>query len=311
MSSLGSVDQLIASYFNEGPTDLGADRRAAIVAAAEQISQRRGFVGGWDARSMRLLRVAVAVVLIAVTSALLIPRLDDVVGVFRPEPTSLYWTQESYTAPYPAPFRSEPLFGRSVVTATIGNAGSPDFPRDPTWVVRDAIGDASPINVDAVDITKVEYKDFGCWTSRSICVKFDVSRPPSRPLVDPRTEWIAYGIVLDNDLDGRPDVRVGLDNRPGGSIRSWRTHLATGSTSYILSELSGTADHPMHMEVEYPTAMTAERTYHGYFYLSWGLSGPEGHFYVWAAVIRDGEIVAMDFAPDAGWIDGRDEDPNP
>jgi hypothetical protein len=29
---------------------------------------------------------------------------------------------------------------------------------------------------------------------------------------------------------------------------------------------------------------------------------PVFHFYVWASVIVDGQIVATDYAPDAGWI---------
>lgn len=29
------------------------------------------------------------------------------------------------------------------------------------------------------------------------------------------------------------------------------------------------------------------------------------HFYVWASVIVDGQIVATDYAPDAGWIEMR------
>ena len=29
-------------------------------------------------------------------------------------------------------------------------------------------------------------------------------------------------------------------------------------------------------------------------------------FYVWASVIQDGQMVATDYAPDAGWIVPRD-----
>ena len=34
------------------------------------------------------------------------------------------------------------------------------------------------------------------------------------PLVDPTEQWIAYGVVVDDDRDGIPDWRYGIDNLP-------------------------------------------------------------------------------------------------
>ena len=53
---------------------------------------------------------------------------------------------------------------------------------------------------------------------------------------DPTELWIAYGVVTDDDRDGVPDWRYGIDNMPtdvaGGylPIRGWRTNLHTGET---------------------------------------------------------------------------------
>ena len=34
------------------------------------------------------------------------------------------------------------------------------------------------------------------------------------PVVDPTEQWIAYGVVIDEDGDGVPDWRYGIDNMP-------------------------------------------------------------------------------------------------
>ena len=59
------------------------------------------------------------------------------------------------------------------------------------------------------------------------------NRPPD---VDPSKAWIAYGVVVDDDRDGVPDWRYGIDNLPrtagdeNGHHREWRTDLHTGRT---------------------------------------------------------------------------------
>ena len=56
-----------------------------------------------------------------------------------------------------------------------------------------------------------------------------VANPP--PDVDPSKLWIAYGVVIDDDRDGVPDWRYGIDNPPrsggDGHHREWRTNLHT------------------------------------------------------------------------------------
>ena len=61
-----------------------------------------------------------------------------------------------------------------------------------------------------------------------------VANPP--PAVDPAQRWIAYGVVVDDDRDGIPDWRLGMDNLPlavgdGQNHRAWRTDLHTGRTT--------------------------------------------------------------------------------
>ena len=81
------------------------------------------------------------------------------------------------------------------------------------------------------------------WATRDIrdltVGAYDVSldlvanRPPD---VDPSKAWIAFGVVVDDDRDGAPDWRYGIDNLPRtagdehGHHREWRTDLHTGRT---------------------------------------------------------------------------------
>ena len=43
-----------------------------------------------------------------------------------------------------------------------------------------------------------------------------VSNQP--PVVDPAEQWIAYGVVIDDDRDGVPDWRYGIDNMPADAV---------------------------------------------------------------------------------------------
>ena len=50
------------------------------------------------------------------------------------------------------------------------------------------------------------------WRSIPHGVYFTLPEIP--PDVDPTEQWIAYGVVFDDDRDGVPDRRVGKDNKP-------------------------------------------------------------------------------------------------
>ena len=121
--------------------------------------------------------------------------------------------------------------------------------------------------------------------------------------MDPTEQWIAYGVVFDNDRDGVPDRRVGGENTPRteaegwGPAEVWITDLHTGRTTHQEGDFVG--------EVHVNAAP-------GRF--SFGFDTPNGGdwkgtslvnrpLYVWASVIQDGRVVATDYAPDVGWLD--------
>ena len=71
--------------------------------------------------------------------------------------------------------------------------------------------------------------------------------PGSPPNVDPTEQWIAYGLIVDDDGDGVGDRRFGIDNVPmtaGGEreYRTWITDLHSGRTESAIGDSYGLGD---------------------------------------------------------------------
>ena len=205
-----------------------------------------------------------------------------------PTPTPLLWTQASLEEDWPAPVRTEPA-GPPTVVPIVG--------KTPEWTVPyvDPTGDTGSDVLPWVDITDVTGP---CSYCLSLTL---VAEGPAK--VDPTEQWIAYGIVADTDRDGVPDWRYGTDNTPVGTPgtrgwprRWWRTDLHTGRTETYLGD-----------NIVLPSG-TMFYGGPGRFSFGGDLTGggkvndrPE-RFYAWASVIRDGRVVATDYAPDVGWF---------
>jgi hypothetical protein len=201
----------------------------------------------------------------------------------------LAWTPARLDEDWPAPVRPEPAGGAIVVPLQENADGVPD-----------PLGDTGSSVLPWVDIREVR--------GGRLKVIFDLvsSMPPS---VDPTEQWIAYGVVVDDDRDGVPDWRYGIDNMPVDGTgdrdhRAWLTNLHTGRTeSAPGGPYDGVGD-----------TLRDTYFYGGY----WGgptlifggnvtgggtKGGVPGAFYAWAAVIENGRVVATDYAPDVGWLD--------
>ena len=134
---------------------------------------------------------------------------------------------------------------------------------------------------------------FACSTHRPSCWRGH--RTPG--------EWISYGIVVDRDGDGSPDGQVGLDNIPGGFFRAWYTEPFTGHQ--VLPGLErdggrrlrrvGDADGRWRDAAWPRLPMDCSG-------LAGSIDNRHGNFYLWAALIRDGQLVSVDYAPDVGWL---------
>ena len=136
--------------------------------------------------------------------------------------------------------------------------------------------------------------------------------------VDPTGQWIAYGVVTDEDRDGVPDWRYGIDNMPADAaepwppIRGWRTNLHTGETEagpyhgdppwallgggFQAGLPTDSADWEPDAEFQFVGAVETTQGSQG-----WGFE-LDMPFYTWASVIVNGRVVATDYAPDSGWL---------
>lgn len=153
----------------------------------------------------------------------------------------------------------------------------------------DATGDSGVPNA-IVDITHVDWGP-GARTRIGLQLRGGLTTVP-----DPSISWIAYGVVVDLDGDGQGDQRIGIDNTTADH-REWITDLATGQTAvnagptYGAFEGFGTRLETWFVDADGLATVVVKRTAFGF------------RFYAWASMIRDGVVVATDFAPDAGWID--------
>ena len=137
--------------------------------------------------------------------------------------------------------------------------------------------------------------------------------------VDPSEQRIAYGVVTDEDGDGVPDWRYGIDNVPAdaaepwrGPIRGWRTNLHTGQTvagtyqgdppwgrlggGFQAGLPTDSADWEPDAEFRFVGAIETTQGSQ-----EWGFE-LDMPFYTWASVIVNGRVVATDYAPDSGWL---------
>ena len=185
------------------------------------------------------------------------------------------WSPQSALQDWPGSLRKEPAGGAPVVFLAHGS--------DEPVGYDDPPGDVRPSALAVVDVLQVAIRE-GCWGSLTTeaCVFFHMGAPGWGR--DPRTDWIAYGIVVDNNGDGLPDLRFGIDNADDGGARMWQIDLATHTTRAFGESLEGDVmDADVgHIWVRHP--------------------GNDFRFYVWASKIRGGEVVATDYAPDFGWI---------
>jgi hypothetical protein len=151
-------------------------------------------------------------------------------------------------------------------------------------------------------------------------VFFDlVSNRP--PVVEPSEAWIAYGVVVDDDRDGVPDWRYGVDNLPrtagdeSSHHREWRTDLDTGRTEWAVekdfamySATGFNSGYPSYADREgFHTGRDGARFRFGHVFDTTQGMKTRGvkvdmPLYAWASVIVNGRVVATDYAPDTSWL---------
>ena len=198
----------------------------------------------------------------------------------------LAWNPESLKEDWPMPVRPEPASGSLIPMPLTyldpsGDTGSDAFPCvDIRWVMAD---------------------------TGVVHLKLD----SGQTIADPAEQWIAYGVVTDEDGDGVADWRYGIDNTPAetcGELRNrgWRTNLHTGQTDADCEHGDPVWWNGGGFKGRYPRGSDAGFRFGGFAETTQGSQGwgfkLDMPFYTWASVIVNGRIVATDYAPDAGWL---------
>jgi hypothetical protein len=318
MTTERTVDERISAWLLETAPEQLPDRVLTATFERTRPGRQRRTLAGWRPFAMRrtttaaLVVGAAAIVLIVVGVNLPQRTNPSVVGgasqtpgtsvtspttshtlqpTLAPTPTTalLIWTQASLDEDWPAPVRSEPV-GGAIVIPQLGDHSSARY--------ADPLGDSGSADYPWIDIRKLQ----GTYTL--VVIDLASNHPP---LVSPTEQWIAYGVVVDDDRDGVPDRRFGIDNIPGiapgkEQHRAWITDLHTGRTLSAVGAPYGKVG-DTYFDTFFPGEFPGARLGFGGDIAGGGTHGLRSPFYAWASVIVDGRVVATDYAPDEGWLD--------
>ena len=213
-----------------------------------QRPRRPAVVGPWGTRSIvRTALGAAAVIALVVSGAMLFLARPGQPSIGGPSPsptvspsqsdeaagpsaspsptvTPILWTEASLTKDWPAPVRAEPAGGAIVEPLVVkeipGDSESCCLVSEPGRYI-DPTGDTGSDDVPWLDINEVVV----AGTYR-VTINLASNQMPE---VDPTEQWIAYGIVFDDDRDGVADRRFGMDFGID-YVRTWMTDLHTGRT---------------------------------------------------------------------------------
>jgi hypothetical protein len=180
------------------------------------------------------------------------------------------------TTSWPGPVRQEP--GGLPVRA-------PDVAPDP-------VGDAGQFAPAYVDIVSVQAQGQLRLTN-----EFRLAGPPPAVLDGRR---IAYGVVIDRDGDGVPDLRAGVES-VGTARMVWMMDLNSGESASCECVFARLTGDDLNVEMWHPSERDDDIT--GGFAFRRAPSNLPTYFYVWASVMEGDEVVATDYAPDSGWLE--------
>ena len=338
------VDRLLESWLAEGPAEL-PDRVVDNILSQLDLTEKRKprWLPRRLTMNRTIFAVGSAAALVVAMLAFAYYSGNDGFGSPTPQATplrqtvlpssSLVWSVDGAEQDWPVTPRLEPnadpvvasaLSGQelcalhpSILSSVVLNGVErcshgpfiEDYPESPERVYIDSSDEPTLESNSFLDIRAVGFRE-ECWFKPATCVYFDTVERVARPLPHPQEQWIAFGVVADTNGDGQPDLRYGIDNAPAPigevlgtefRLRMWRTDLLTGETSHYsrFFEVPSVMDAIFPGESGVPLGPTIGRMY------AHREGGSPFRFYVWASLIRDGQLVATDYAPDAGWLEAE------
>ena len=148
-----------------------------------------------------------------------------------------------------------------------------------------------------IDVTGVGFTPGGLLTWYVDLQEF----PPLTSTLDRDETLISYGLVIDANEDGVADYELGMSNDAPtpGELRLWITNLTTGETDEHVGRPNGRPFENWHPDERggrrQPRFTLPEGALDG-------VRSATVRFYAWSSITSGAEVVAWDYAPDAGWL---------
>ena len=293
------LERRLRAWYQAGIGQREAAPATLYASLAEIAETAPAPTGRFASRRYFLLLAAAALVMsllvggtIAIGSGLL--SLPWAVDEAPPAVEALTWTRSSLELDWPLPIRGEPAGGAVVVPLVDAELGN----------YTDPLGDIGPTALPWLDIEEIRLSGGPpSLTGHGViwAVDMDLAADIPLPVSDPRERWIAYGLVLDTNGDGVPDVRLGMDNMPvtEPGHRAWRTELDSGRTGSEAGAPYGLVG-GRYVDTYFPGEFTGDLAK---IHVGLRAEEPTFRFYAWASLIEDGRVVATDYAPDSGWLE--------
>lgn len=209
---------------------------------------------------------------------------------FAPEPSTAPAAAEEAPPEWTGPVRQAGNLA-AIVTLEPGGDGRMTWSEAP---------DAAPRWADVAQVSVI--REFQNWHLEL------AADPPGRAALASEGRVLAFGFVMDTTGDGKADYVVGIDtDAVAPAVHVWLTDLSTGVTRERFSGPYGDPfDFATSLETE-DELVAGDRPAGGSFF-NVGFAPADlfelrtARFYAWSSLTEDGDVVAWDYAPDAGWL---------
>jgi hypothetical protein len=315
MTDNDAFDAVLRSWLDEQPDRAPRGTLPAVLTSLRTTKQRgrwRAWLAGLPDAVATIRRqpalavsAAAAIVVTVIAAVLILPGrapLEPSGGSATPAPSLAPTPSTTPSLRSASPTASQASEGWPGAVRPEPPGGAPDVelvgPVDERFIFTDSVGEPEPSS-STIDIATLELQMTAPGADDRGAAMRVRMMDPLTGIPDPAEQWIAFGVVIDDDADGIGDFRIGMDNAPGDRHREWVTDLSTGETFVNPGPGYGSSAFGTFFDTFYQDGFGEDDPLILFYPPG---QGPGVRFYAWASIIRPDAEPVTDFAPNAGWV---------